>query len=105
VLQAWRAYFESLCTDPKDERRLKRAWEERPALLTKLLHAIAKALNYKIEQLDILEGGYTPQGFFDDLEAQRQLRTLMAELLSGKRPLVVKPAKRQNLAMYEDIAN
>jgi hypothetical protein len=91
VLRAWKDYFENLSVDPSDERRIKRAWEERPALHAKLLHAIAKALDYKIEQLDILSGGYGPQGFFDDVNAQRELRTLLGELLSGKRPLMIKP--------------
>jgi hypothetical protein len=92
VLHAWKAYFENLCADAKDESRIQRAWQERPALLAKLLHAIAKVLKYNIEQLDIMAGGYTPQGFFDEVQAQRELRTLVSELLSGKRPLLIKSA-------------
>jgi hypothetical protein len=95
VLQAWRAYFENLSVNPKDEGRWERAYQERPALLAKLLHAIAKVMGYRIEQLDIMAGGYTPQGFFDELQVQRELRSLTIEVLSGKRPLNIKSTGQQ----------
>jgi hypothetical protein len=93
ILKAWREYFENLRADPKDERRIERAIQERPALLTKLLHAIARTMHYKIEQLDIMAGGYTPQGFVDDVQRQREMQTLLMELLQGKRALQVKSEK------------
>jgi hypothetical protein len=97
VLQAWKVYFENLCVDTKNESRRDRAWQERPALLAKLLHAIAKVLGYSIEQLDIMAGGYTPQGFFDEAQAQRDLRALTAEVLSGKRPLIIKATAEESV--------
>ena len=40
----------------------KRLSDERQRLLAKLMHAVAKDLGFKVEQLEIFEGGYTPQG-------------------------------------------
>jgi len=54
VLTAWKDYFASLSADVVDTNdgpKLRRAVAERAALLTKLLHAIARVLHYKIEQL------------------------------------------------------
>ena len=44
----------------------KRLFDERQRLLAKVLHSMAKTLNFKIEQLEIFEGGYTPQGWQDE---------------------------------------
>jgi hypothetical protein len=61
-------------------------------LLTKLLSEMAKVLGYDLQQLDVLEGGYYPQGFADiDLE-QQELRRGFIQVLSGNRPLRVSPA-------------
>ena len=53
---------------PSDER--DGAYEafrnKREALLTKLLYEIAKEVGIRVEQLDILEGNYMPQGWHDD---------------------------------------
>jgi hypothetical protein len=89
VLNAWQEYFRNLCCDPKSEG-FQRALNERPQLLTKLLHAIARNLNYNIEQLDIMSGGYYPQMFYDNLQKQQEIQALLAEQISGKRPLLVK---------------
>jgi hypothetical protein len=89
VLRCWQSYFENLAVDPKSEG-LQRALNERPQLLAKLLHAIAKSLRYKVEQLDIMAGGYYPQRFYDNLQRQKEIQDLIAEQMSGKRPLLVK---------------
>ncbi|MGH7112336.1 MAG: DUF6680 family protein [Stellaceae bacterium] len=89
VLIAWQAYFKNLCCDPKSEG-FQRALNERPQLLAKLLHAIARTLNYNIEQLDIMAGGYYPQLFYDNVQKQQEIQELLAEQISGKRPLLVK---------------
>jgi hypothetical protein len=80
VLTAWKALFTNFgstlgrlevertegLTDQKqiDARNQAfgtRAVQERQKLLAKLLHAMARVLGFKIEQLEIFEGGYTPQ--------------------------------------------
>lgn len=53
-------------------------------LQTRLLYAIATHLGYKMEQLDVLEGGYVPNAWGTVEEEQQHLRKAMLELLSGK---------------------
>jgi hypothetical protein len=67
-------------------------WDARHrTLLTRLLSEMARVLHYELQQLDVLEGGYYPQGFADiDLE-QQAVRRALIEVLSGRRPLAVIP--------------
>lgn len=90
VLTAWKEYFANLGTDPNNEAAIKRAYVERPAALTKLLHAIAKVVGYDIEQLEIMAGGYTPQAVYDNFQRQQEIQAAAIEVLSGKKPLLVK---------------
>jgi hypothetical protein len=90
VLQAWKVFFENLCTDPKDQPKFQRSVAERQSLLTRLLHEIAKIVGYPIEQLDILAGGYTPQAVYNTFQRQQDLQTAAIEVLSGTKPLLVK---------------
>jgi hypothetical protein len=90
LIQAWRAYFENLCTDPKDDRKIQRAIAERPSLLAKLLYEIGNVVGYPIEQLDIMAGGYTPQAVYNTAQRQEELQSAAIELLSGKKALLVK---------------
>jgi hypothetical protein len=62
--------------------------------LTKLLSAMATALGYTIEQLDVFEGGYYPTGWGQAEEQQLAMRLGLIELLSGKRSLPVHDAKQ-----------
>jgi len=68
-------------------------WNERHrALLTRLLSEMARVLGHNLQQLDVLKGGYYPQGFLDlDIE-QQAVRRALIEVLSGRRPLAVSPA-------------
>jgi hypothetical protein len=90
VLAAWKDYFANLSVDPNDQAKAQRAYAERPQLLTRLLHAIAKVVRYKIEQLDIMAGGYTPQLVYDNFQAQIGLQIAAMNVLTGKQPLLVK---------------
>jgi hypothetical protein len=60
--------------------------------VTKLLSEMAKTLGYELQQLDVLDGGYYPQGFLDIEGEQQALRQALIEVLSGRRPLLVSPA-------------
>jgi hypothetical protein len=63
--------------------------DERQRLLAKLLHAMARALGFEIEQLEIFEGGYTPQGWADiDLE-NTVIRKFFAQLALSQRALPI----------------
>jgi len=105
VLSAWKNLFghfaqehprrpDELVLRDRDRRRCDEAFygrlaDERARLLSKLLHAMAKALNFKIEQLEIFEGGYIPQGWEDELVEQRLVRKFLLDLYQGKVALPV----------------
>jgi hypothetical protein len=92
VIDAWKAYWAHLHKAfPSGQNEQQQFFRSSDALLTKLLHGIAKALNFKMEQLDIFEGGYAPQGWFNDEQDTRMLRMLTLDILSGKRGIPVVP--------------
>lgn len=72
--------------DPKDNDRIA---HERQALRTKILSEMAKSLHIKVEQLDIFEGGYVPQGHIDIEREQAAIRRLLSEMADGKRSLPI----------------
>ncbi len=53
---------------------------------------MARELGYELPQLDVLEGGYYPQGLVDIETEQQAVRRALIEVLSGRRPLGVSPA-------------
>ena len=73
----------------RDDKFYSRLSSERQALLARLLHAIAKNLGFKIEQLEIFEGGYSPQGWEDVEREQQLIRHFIIELACGRRSLPV----------------
>jgi hypothetical protein len=81
-----------LDVEEKTRRELtfsKRLGDERAKLLAKLLHAMAVALRFKVEQLEIFEGGYLPQGWVDQEIQAAGLRQFLVEIYQGKRWLPV----------------
>jgi hypothetical protein len=103
VLTAWKALFTNFgstlgrlevertegLTDQKqiDARNQAfgtRAVQERQKLLAKLLHAMARVLGFKIEQLEIFEGGYTPQLWANVENDQEVIRKYVVELAHGR---------------------
>lgn len=66
--------------------------EDQQKLITRLLSEMAQFLGYKFEQLDVLDGGYYPQGYVDIELEQQAVRQTLIEVLSGKRPLLISPA-------------
>jgi hypothetical protein len=89
VQDAYREVMTHINTPPP----LPEGWNDRHrALLTRLLSQMARALGYELQQLDVLEGGYYPQGFADMEIEQQAVRRTLIEVLSGRRPLLVSPA-------------
>jgi len=103
VLNAFKEYFTNLNTQHKksdretDQEFNIRIYQDRQALLAKLLHAMAKILNFKIEQLEIFEGGYIPQGWGDERSLQKLLQLGLNNILSGTTPIKVVLVESQNL--------
>jgi hypothetical protein len=117
VIDAWRELFKHLGTPharrfdeaasdamtpeetgERDRRHYVRLGEERQRLLARLLHAMAKALDFKIEQLEIFEGGYTPQGWADIEVDQNAIRRFAAQLAAGQRLLPIAVWDYTNIA-------
>lgn len=75
----------SFAKDPKE-------WEDRHRkLLTKLLSEMAKVLGYKLQQLDMLDGGYYPQGLLNIELQEEAVRLALIQVLNGHRPLIISP--------------
>lgn len=79
VSDALQKYFDHL-NGKVDERWLKVS----DHLFTKLLSEMAKSLGYKIEQLQILTGGYAPQGWANNETLQAKIQTRLVDLLEGR---------------------
>lgn len=92
VLESWKKLLEhfSKTFDPKDEERVAR---ERENLKTKLLSDMARVVGYRIEQLEIISGGYMPQYMVNYETEQQAIRRLFAELANGNRALPVEVRK------------
>lgn len=92
VLDAWKAYWEHLHLQvPPTPNEQQQFFQDQDGRLTKLLHAIAKSLRFKMEQWDIFEGGYVPQGWLVDEQTARELRALTLDILNGRRGIPVIP--------------
>lgn len=94
VIRAWKEYLRNL-SDPfpvnAEEAVQSNFLKKRETMLTKLISEIAKVLKFKVEQMDIFEGNYIPQGWHDDDWEQKLARKGLIEVLSGRRPIVIQP--------------
>jgi len=95
VIAAWKKYLEHLDPTvspwPANPNDVTMYLTERNSRFTKLLYEIGRSLGFKIEQLDIFMGNYTPQAWHDDEQQQRQLRGALIDLLNGQRALPILP--------------
>lgn len=92
VIEAWKklhAHFGSSPPLDTEEEATKKYLEVRGQLLVRLLDAMAKSLNIKIEQLDIYSGGYTPQGWNNLELEQGVIRRLFGEIAMGQKTFPV----------------
>ena len=71
------------------DAELDALFKDQDRLLTKLLDQMAKSLKFKIEQLDLFDGGYTPRGWEDNEGQQQALRSLLIQVLRGKRAVPI----------------
>jgi hypothetical protein len=68
---------------------------------TKILSEMAKTLRIRVEQLDIFEGGYVPQGHVNIEREQAAIRRLLSEIADGKRSLPIE-VRTGNLQMAHE---
>ena len=94
VIAAWKDYLKNLSErmpanmSSEDQAALT---QKRDSLLTKLISEIATVLKFKVEQLDILEGNYIPQGWSDDEWEQKVVRRSLIAVLGGRQPIMIQP--------------
>lgn len=104
VIAAWKDYLENLGErlPPGADNDTQSAFsKKRESLLTKLIYEISQVLKFKVEQLDILEGNYLPQGWNDDDFEQRMVRKALLDVLSNRRPILIQPyAPMQGVGPY-----
>ncbi len=82
---AYKAFMSHINTSPSENNK----WADRHnSLFTKLLTEVATTLAYKMQQLDVMEGGYYPQGFFDIELEQQNVRKELLQVLTGRRPII-----------------
>ncbi|MBL28137.1 MAG: hypothetical protein CMM50_11390 [Rhodospirillaceae bacterium] len=92
TIGAWKEYLGSLnkiVPENITNEELDTLFREQDRLLTKLLHAMSCSLKFKIEQLDIFDGGYTPKGWNDIENQQQAMRLLLIDLLKGNRAIPI----------------
>jgi hypothetical protein len=89
ALRALIDHFHSGYGSNKTIEELEAANTKSDILRTTLLSAMANNLRYKIEQMDIHRGGYTPQGWGVEWDEQTTVRSGLAKILSGRQPLPI----------------
>lgn len=88
VTAAFRAYFDNLGIDlPSEPAALERATSRRRRLFAELVQIIGERLNFKIDKMDLIEGGYYPRGWQEDEHLARNNGILINEVLRARRPL------------------
>ena len=81
VLDALERYFQHL----NNRNSAADGWlQTSEHLFTKLLSEMARSLGYQIEQLQILTGGYAPQGWIESENRQTEIQRKTLALLEGK---------------------
>jgi len=103
VITAWKTYLANLSENlPSIEQKAEydAAIRKRDSLLTKLLSEIAQALKIKVEQLDILEGNYIPQGWLNDDWEQRLARRHLIDVLAGRSSILIRPQSTNTQSPY-----
>lgn len=111
VVAAWKSLWESFCHDRIDENdplfadKHDKLARERTSKITKLLSEMGKVLNLPIEQLDILDGGYAPEGWRVAEREQRELQAMFLSVLSGQSPISISISSFNGNTMSNDELN
>lgn len=95
VIDAWKKYLDNLSKPIPPIAEQKKFQQLREKLLTLLIEEIAKTLNVKVQQLEILEGNYVPQGWEDREWEDIVFRRALIQVLQGKSAILVKSQQEQ----------
>lgn len=97
VLTAWKSLYQHFDTgEPIENNRKKTFYDEREKLRAALLQKVAQSLGIKLDSLDMLQSGYSPQGWEWDEAEQWHIRKTLSEVLEGTRPFPVHIANFPN---------
>ena len=90
VLAAWNSMYEHFHKEePIEDNRNKIFHGERDKLRTELLQKVAHSLGIKLDSLDMIQSGYSPQGWEWDEAEQWLMRKKLSNVLEGTRPFPV----------------
>jgi hypothetical protein len=67
------------------------------AKATELLSEMAKALSIQLEQMDIHRGAYAPEGWANEEELSKAIRTAAVKVLQGAQPIAVQVRQASDL--------
>ena len=89
VLDAWAIYFDHLHNCPEgSEENVLGPWNEKGTeLLVELLYAMAFALQYDFNKVQLKRGAYFPKLHGDDALAKLAIRDNLVKSLSGKQSI------------------
>ncbi len=113
VIEKWAAlrkhYGETHAKRPNEENdsrsHYERLGKEQMELLTEMLSSMAKVLDFKVEQMEILRGSYYPQGYADMEMDQTIIRNYAVGLAVGKRNVPVEIINLPNNSDSTDSKN
>lgn len=90
VIAQFKTYLSHLNkTAPEGEAGARQFMEERSDLLMDLMHAMASDLGYSFDKRDLEKLSYGPQGWYQEEESIRMVRSLLMDVLSNNKPLNV----------------
>ena len=102
VIKKWEEYLKELRTvhnKPKNETEenyQRRVFEKRDRLFTELLYEMAQTLGYKVQAIEILGSGYSPEGWGVIEDQQMLIRQYAVELFYGRKTLPITIYKEEN---------
>jgi hypothetical protein len=99
---AYRKYMTLLgrTPPPANDPGAERFYQEQEDALYDLLHEIGRELGYAYDRRDLQRLAYGPRGWENDEMQQRVLRTVLIELLTGRRSLQVVDALKVATQMF-----
>lgn len=90
VREIWKAYHDHLHT--KYDKEQVQAWADKgDGLFTDLLYAISLALGYDFDKVLLKRGAYSPIAHDNEEIFQHLVKGNFLEVISGRKPLLVKP--------------
>lgn len=95
ILEARNKFLDFVKNIPIDEKAFEINIQDREDALIRLINLIGKRIDINVEQLDIKNKIYWPQGFIDTVSQQQKLMNLLLNTQEGEGKLLEKINKNQ----------